>query len=95
MAWRRSGLGSAVNQMEQIYELAHKHSSLHRAELERSSTCGCFYCTAIFLPSEITEWIDDAQTALCPRCSIDSVVGSASGYPISTEFLQKMEDRWF
>jgi hypothetical protein len=74
---------------------AHRHCSLHRAELEDSAVCGCFYCFAIFPAKEILEWIDDNQTALCPRCTIDSVIGSKSGYPVTKEFLQCMHDRWF
>jgi len=74
---------------------AHKHCLRHRAELEASDVCGCFYRLAIFQPKETTEWTDDNQTALCPKCGIDSVIGSASGYPITNEFLQRMHDRWF
>ena len=74
---------------------AHKHCSIHRAELENSPLCGCFYCMSIFPPSEITEWTDDGQTALCPMCPVDVVIGSASGYPITREFLQQMHDHWF
>jgi hypothetical protein len=92
--------------MSQDHILAHKHSIMHRNELENSSLCGCFYCLAIFPPSDIVEWIDDGQTALCPKCPVDSVIGSMSGpvdsvigsmsgYPITTEFLQRMHDHWF
>ena len=75
--------------------LAHKHSIRHRTELEKSTLCGCFYCLSIFPPSEITEWIDDGQTAICPKCPVDSVIGSASGYPITTDVLKRMHDHWF
>lgn len=74
---------------------AHKHSIRHRAELEASAVCGCFYCGGVFAPTEIREWIDDGQTALCPYCPVDSVIGSASGYPITPEFLKLMHDYWF
>lgn len=74
---------------------AHKHSIKHRAELESSSTCGCFYCLRIFSAAEITEWVDDGQTAICPHCPVDAVIGSASGYPITPEFLRRMHDYWF
>jgi len=74
---------------------AHKHSLRNRAELERSKVCGCFYCSAIYSPSEIGEWIDDEQTAMCARCPVDSVIGDASGYPITKEFLEKMHAHWF
>jgi hypothetical protein len=81
--------------MKQDHIIAHKHCSIHRGELNRSSLCGCFYCGAIFPPSDIVEWIDDEQTAICPQCPVDSVIGSASGYPITPEFLQRMHDHWF
>jgi hypothetical protein len=74
---------------------AHRHSSRHREELERGARCGCFYCLAIFPPAEIRVWIDDQSTAMCPRCSIDSVIGEASGFPIEREFLAAMRRHWF
>jgi hypothetical protein len=57
----------------------------------------------MFPASSITEWFEDRNvpegrsgpTALCPKCGIDSVIGSASGYPITQEFLSAMKDRWF
>lgn len=88
-------------------DLAHTHSSGHRAEVLGSETCGCFFCLATFSPSAISDWVDWpegtpeekelelGETALCPRCGIDSVIGSASGFPITEEFLKRMEARWF
>lgn len=78
---------------------AHRHSIYHREELLASEQCGCFYCCAIFPPSHIREWTDCwesvGQTALCPECGIDSVIGSESGYPITREFLMEMRAYWF
>jgi hypothetical protein len=74
---------------------AHKHCSHHRDEIERSERCGCFYCLESFLPGEINEWTDDNTTAMCPRCGIDAVIGSASGFALSNEFLQRMHEYWF
>ena len=74
---------------------AAKHGSRHRDEVLSSDLCGCYYCTKTFQPSEITEWIEKGQTALCPRCGIDSVLGSESGYPLERTFLQKMYKYWF
>lgn len=85
-----------MKQANEDHILAHNHSSGHRQELEASAVCGCFYCLATFAPSEIAEWVDeDDQTALCPKCGIDSVIGSAAGYPIATEFLRRMRAYWF
>jgi hypothetical protein len=85
---------------------AHTHCRLNRGELTQSGACGCFYCGAIFPPAEIEDWIDPApemvnevalegQTARCPRCGIDSVIGDQSGYLITRDFLEKMTSYWF
>lgn len=76
------------------YIRAHKHCS-GRSEIERSERCGCFYCLEIFSPGEIQEWIDNDATPMCPRCGIDSVIGSASGFALSRDFLQRMHRYWF
>lgn len=84
-----------------ILEKAHKHCSKHRQEILNSKLCGCFYCESVFKPSEITEWTDEdennrGQTALCPECGIDSVIGEKSGYPVTdVEFLKEMHKYWF
>lgn len=81
-------------------EAAHRHCGGHRAELLASDVCGCFYCLETFAPAEILEWVDEdkagvGKTALCPRCGIDSVIGSRSGLPTDREFLSRMQTYWF
>jgi 8-oxo-dGTP diphosphatase len=88
------------NKQEPDYIQAHKHSSGHRQEIGESKVCGCFSCLAMFVIRSIFQWIDEdkdgmGQTALCPNCGIDAVIGSASGYPVTLEFLKKMEKHWF
>lgn len=84
-----------------ILEEAHKHSSKHKEEIFESELCGCFYCEAIFCPSKIKEWVDEdknnvGQTALCPKCGIDSVIGKKSGFPVEDrKFLKEMHKYWF
>lgn len=78
------------------YIAAHKHCTRHRREIEGSEICGCFFCLAIFSPQSITMWLNEGDgTAMCPECGIDSVIGSASGYPITHEFLTRMNRHWF
>jgi hypothetical protein len=75
---------------------AHKKCRRNRAEIERSQKCGCFYCRRIFSGDRIVDWIHtNEQTALCPFCSVDSVIGDNSGYAITTEFLEQMHEVWF
>jgi hypothetical protein len=94
---RRRDVGRVLRELRVIEDhiSAHEWSSYHRETFKGSSVCGCFYCLEVFSPGEIEHWTDDDDTALCPKCGIDSVIGSASGYPIEREFLRKMHDRWF
>ena len=77
------------------YIAAHSYCTRNRETLKRSKKCGCFYCLNIFSASEIDQWIDEDQTALCPHCHIDSVIGDASGYSVTKEFLKTMNEYWF
>jgi hypothetical protein len=88
-------LGLNPHRFDPPHIKAHEHCSLNRSEVEGSSQCGCFYCFATFPPNEVCQWIDDGQTALCPKCEIDSVIGSMSGFPITRGFLMSMHDHWF
>jgi hypothetical protein len=51
-------------------------------------------------PDEIFEWTDEdkdrqGQTAICPRCGIDAVIGDKSGFDVSHNFLGRMNEYWF
>ena len=80
---------------------AHEFSSNHMDKLKNDKVCGCFCCLAIYSPSKIKEWIkanndcDKNGTAICPYCYVDSVIGESSGFPITKEFLKKMNEHWF
>jgi hypothetical protein len=75
---------------------AHAHSSRHRAELDASAAAGCFYCCGVFAPSEIKDWVNGGDCALCPHCGIDAVIGDASGFAASDKkFLKEMNEFWF
>lgn len=78
---------------------AHKFSSHHRDSILKSEKCGCFGCLAIFPPEEIIEWVDEnengvGQTALCPKCGIDSVIGSNDVTDVNKQFLKSMKEHW-
>lgn len=76
---------------------AHKKSSSHKNEIQLGNLCGCFYCKQTFLPEEISEWIKEikgGETAICPKCGIDSVLSSE--LPITDiVFLNEMYKYWF
>ena len=75
---------------------AHARRISNREALQRVGRCGCFYCLAIFEPQEIEGWIEDegGDTALCPRCGIDSVLPESDECPLTKSFLRRMYDHW-
>ncbi len=78
------------------YITAHKHCTDNKKALQGDTVCGCFYCLAVFAPTEIKDWIAEGDgTAVCPYCGIDSVIGESAGYPITKEFLSQMRAHWF
>ena len=79
----------------QKLKTAHKRASLNRTAILKSKECRCFYCLGKFPPSKIQEWIDKDQTAICPKCSVDSVIGDASGIDMSLGFFKRMKQYWF
>lgn len=62
---------------QDLLKKIHKYSYANKEEIIKSLFVGCFYCLRIFNPNEINEWVIDKpnQTALCPFCGIDSVIG--------------------
>ena len=82
---------------EAFLEGAHEHSFQNRPEIEASETCFCFFCRESFSGKDVTYWIpdDDGDTAVCPFCPVDSVIGSASGLPVDDpKFVAAMHNYW-
>ncbi len=77
--------------------LAHRNRQYDYDLIRRSDFCGCFQCGEIFKPSHLQaeDWTDGGETALCPHCGMDSVIGDAAGFPISEEFLNEMKEHRF
>lgn len=74
--------------------MLHKLSSNHRYLLEnQSGECRmtCFYCLQTSHVSEVKEWIDKEDTALCPQCGIDSILPGT----LSDEDRQSMHNFYF
>ena len=86
---------------------AYRHTLNNWVELGDSAVCGCCNCMQIFPVSDIVAWtgldlsrIDDPaavaeQTALCPRCGSEALIGDKSGIALNARFLTEMNDAWY
>lgn len=63
--------------------------------MEHVNGCACFYCGAFFKSTEIKEWTDDGETAICPRCGIDSVLPDVPLYTLDKNLLAEMHTYFF
>ena len=85
----------AVTSDTVLWDAAREHASRHRAEVQASARCACFFCFHTFPQTAIKAWVDSDQTALCPACGIDAVIGDASKHRLDGTFLRQMHTRFF
>lgn len=92
------GLRSSSNKnIEAALKDAHKYSACHDFLIQRSQNCGCFSCKKIFPASSILDYLkeNNNRTAFCPNCFTDAVLPDSCPYAPTSEFLKKMNKRWF
>jgi len=79
-----------------VLKNSHKGSFKNKEELLNYENCGCFLCLNIFKTKELIEWIEESdkkETAICPKCRVDSVLSEK--YPISDKiFMEEMQNYW-
>ncbi|RZL40427.1 MAG: cytoplasmic protein [Rubrivivax sp.] len=86
---------------------AFRYTTNNWAQIGASKLCGCCHCVEIFTPEDIVGWTGltmdnltdpaavNQQTAMCPRCGSEAVLGDGSGFPINANFLARMNEAWF
>lgn len=86
---------------------AYRYVSNNWRQVQDSRVCGCCNCQEIFPPAEVVAWTGlsmdnfndpkaiEQQTAMCPHCGEEAVLGDKSGFPINPAFLGRMNEAWF
>jgi NAD-dependent SIR2 family protein deacetylase len=80
--------------MKQEFKRVLKYSFKNKDSIEKSINCSCYYCISSFLKEEIQNWTDQGQTAICPKCGIDSVLGDIV-LPFEETTFKKLKEYWF
>ncbi len=58
--------------------------------IKKSNKVACYYCLNIYDATHIRDYTDD-NTAICPFCDVDTIIGDATNYPIEDKnFLEHM-----
>jgi len=77
-------------------ERLQEFSYLNRASIEKSIQCGCYFCLRVFNATEIVDWVDEGQTAVCNSCDIDAIIGDYDDVSASDVYvLAELHERYF
>lgn len=74
---------------------AYMHTSYNRKEIELSKSCCCISCRNFFPPSEVKDYTDDDQTAICPYCGEAALIGDASKIDMDANLVSNMHIHYF
>jgi len=69
-----------------------EHSSSNKESVLASDNCGCYHCGNVMSSKTVEDFTTD-DTALCPICSIDSIV-THQGL-LNKEILLELSKIWF
>ncbi len=86
------------NQRTAILEGYRAHSRNNEIEILRSQKCGCFFCEKTYSARKISQWengTNGGASAICPECGMATVLGDASGIPLTKALLKEMSMAFF
>ena len=78
-----------------VLEEAHHHTIHNIEEIKKSGTVYCISCRESIAPSEITEFVDEGKTGLCPHCGMDALIGDACGMTLTDILLKRLHRKYF
>lgn len=74
---------------------APKLSMKNKSLLLSAKNCGCYRCLCVISTTEIVEWTDKGETAICPKCHCDCLIPEGSGIDLTNDNLTKIHKQWF
>ncbi len=75
--------------------MAPKIAMHNKSKLSFVNECVCYYCLKIYNTSEIKEWTDKDDTAICPYCGVDAILPINNEEDKNLEVLSKIHKYWF
>lgn len=78
-----------------LIESAIKYATSNKEALSNSTNAGCYYCLRIYPASEVAEFLEVEDTAICPYCDIDSVLPDNTPIELNKANLEELQEYWF
>jgi len=76
-------------------EKLHAYCKNNEELIEKSGYCYCFHCQKKISSFEITRFLGEENTALCPYCGIDAIIPENIDDDINSEIIDDMNNYWF
>lgn len=75
----------------------------HRAHFEnndkitRVKRYGCYYCGKVYSRDKypIEQWVDDGQTAVCPKCGVNAVIPEIYDMNLTNRQMGQLKEQIF
>jgi hypothetical protein len=83
-----------IRPKEAVATAIHALVNRQRDAIMASTMVGCCDCLGIFPATDIKEWTDRGQTAICPHCWVDFILPDAA-ISLSVPLLKAMHSYWF
>ena len=86
------------NERKTILKGYKSHSLNNEIEILRSKKCGCFFCVKTFDARKVSQWesgTNGGASAICPECGMATVIGDASGVPLTKALLLEMSKEFY
>ena len=86
------------NERKTILEGYRAHSVNNEIEIIRSKKCGCYFCKKTYSARKVKDWEQGENgraSAICPECGMSTVIGDASGAPLTKELLEEMNKAFY
>ena len=73
----------------------HAYSSHNKQLVDTADKCYCFYCKSCMKNSDIKQYADNGETALCPQCGIDAIIPDSIEDAVDEGIIFEMNEYWF
>ncbi len=80
---------------EEKLKKLHTYSSNNKLLIDKANKCYCFYCKEIFDARDVNYYLENENTALCPKCMVDSVLPDNIDEALNEEIIEEMNKYWF
>ena len=79
------------NLLSKLYDYSTKNKKL----VLQSNKCYCFKCKKSMNSTEISEYTEESEDAICPYCKEEYILPDAIDEPITDELIEDMNKYWF